>query len=108
MFISIAFFPHSEMVAKGEISKFWGMYAIISAVIFLSYSTIATFVTVKYHDEFGCFKVLGGGGCSLEESSMPAIILVSSVLLYCYGTNFYLSYLPILKGEHRFSWRMFV
>lgn len=53
-------------------------------------------------------QVLGGGGCSAEESSVPAILLVSSVLLYCYGTNFYLSYLPIIRGEHRFSWKMFV
>jgi hypothetical protein len=96
------------MVAKGERSNFWGRYAIISAITFLLYSTIGTFATVKFHDVYGCFKVLGGGGCSAEESSVPAMILLTSVLLYCYGTTFYLSYLPILRGEWRFSWRMFV
>lgn len=119
------------MVAKGESSTFWGKFVIISVVIFLSYAAIATLVTVKYHDIYGCFKVsaifcsllticifvnnekhtsqvLGGGGCSSEESSISAIILVSSVLIYCYGTNFYLSYLPILRGEQRFSWKIFV
>lgn len=97
-----------ELVAKGEKSSAWGWFVVVSALTFLCYSTIATFVTVKYHDVYGCFKILGGGGCSAEESSSPALILVSIILLYCYGINFYLSYWPILKGERRFSWRMFV
>lgn len=49
--------PTSEMVAKGETSVFWGRFVIISVVTFLSYATIATLVTVKYHDVYGCFKV---------------------------------------------------
>ena len=96
-----------EMVAKGETSTFWGKFVIGSAFTFLCYSTIATFVTVKYHDVYGCYKILGGGGCSAEESSTMALGLVSAILLYCYMTNFYLSYLPIVKGERRFSWGMF-
>lgn len=97
-----------ELVAKGEKSDFWGIYVIGSALIFLFYSTVVTFLSVRYHDVYGCMKLLGGGGCSADESSTMALGLVSAVLLYCYGTNFYLSYLPILKGEHKFSWKMFV
>mmetsp|Transcript_14450 Transcript_14450/g.31341 ORF Transcript_14450/g.31341 Transcript_14450/m.31341 type:complete len:689 (+) Transcript_14450:124-2190(+) len=97
-----------ELVAKGETSTFWGTYVICSALTFLCYSSIVTFITVKYHDLYGCMKILGGGGCSANESSAMALGLVSAILLYCYGTTFYLSYLPILKGEHKFSWRMFI
>lgn len=97
-----------ELVAKGEKSTFWGMYVIGSAFTFLCYSTFVTFVTVRYHDVYGCMKILGGGGCSADESSTMAMGLVSIILAYCYGTSFYLSYLPIVKGERRFSWGMFV
>lgn len=96
-----------ELVAKGETSAFWGNFVIFSALTFLCYSTITTFVTVKYHDVYGCMKVLGGGGCSADESSAMALGLVTCILAYCYGVNFYLSYLPILTGERRFSWAMF-
>ena len=96
-----------ELVAKGETSNFWGKFCILSALTFLCYSTIATFVTVKYHDVYGCMKVLGGGGCSADESSNMALGLVTCILAYCYGVNFYLSYLPIFTGERRFSWAMF-
>jgi hypothetical protein len=97
-----------EMVAKGEKSSFWGCFVIVSAFTFLSYSTFVTFVTVKYHDVYGCMKILGGGGCSGEESSTMAFGLVTVILLYCYGTNFYLLYWPIVVGERKFSWKMFV
>ena len=97
-----------EIVAKRETSKFWGLFVMGSAVTFLSYSTAVTFITVKYHDVYGCKKIFGGGGCSADESSGPALFLVSAILLYCYGTNFYLSYLPIVRGERKFTWRMFV
>ena len=96
-----------EIVAKGETSAFWGKFVIFSALTFLCYSTIATFVTVKYHDVYGCMKVLGGGGCSADESSSMALGLVTCILAYCYGVNFYLSYLPIVTGERKFSWAMF-
>jgi len=96
-----------ELVAKGESSVFWGNFVIFSALTFLCYATIATFVTVKYHDVYGCMKVLGGGGCSADESSTMALGLVTCILAYCYGVNFYLSYLPIFTGERRFSWAMF-
>mmetsp|Transcript_21966 Transcript_21966/g.46351 ORF Transcript_21966/g.46351 Transcript_21966/m.46351 type:complete len:696 (-) Transcript_21966:177-2264(-) len=97
-----------ELVAKGEKSTFWGFYCISSAFTFLCYSTFVTFVTVKYHDVYGCLKILGGGGCSADESSATAMALVVIILAYCYGTNFYLSFLPILKGEQKFSWQMFI
>lgn len=96
-----------EMVAKGEISSFWGSFVILSALTFLCYSTIVTFVTVKYHDVYGCMKVLGGGGCSADESSTMALGLVSCIFLYCYGVSFYLTYLPIFTGERSFSRSMF-
>jgi len=97
-----------ELVAKGETSNFWGKYVIGSAFTFLCYSTFVTLVTVRYHDVYGCMKILGGGGCSTDESSTMAFGLVSAILLYCYGTSFYLCYLPILKGEHIFSWKMYI
>jgi len=97
-----------ELVAKGERSTFWGIYVICSMFLFLCYSTFTTFVTVRYHDVYGCMKILGGGGCSADESSITAIGLVSAILLYCYGTSLYLSFWPIIRGDYKFSWRMFV
>lgn len=96
-----------ELVAKREESTFWGTFVIGSAFTFLCYSAFVTFITVKYHDVYGCLKVLGGGGCSADESSAFAFSLVAGALLFCYGTTSYLIYLPILKGEHKFSWSMF-
>mmetsp|Transcript_2587 Transcript_2587/g.3934 ORF Transcript_2587/g.3934 Transcript_2587/m.3934 type:complete len:687 (-) Transcript_2587:17-2077(-) len=96
-----------ELVAKGEKSSFWGSFVIFSALTFLCYSTLVTFVTVKYHDVYGCMKILGGGGCSADESSAMALGLVTCIFAFCYGVNFYLSYLPILTGERKFSWAMF-
>lgn len=50
---------------------------------------------------YGCFKIFGGTGCSADESPVPARFLVVVALLYCYVVNFYLSYLPILRGKKR-------
>ena len=50
---------------------------------------------------YGCFKIFGGTGCSANESPVPARFLVIAALLYCYVVNFYLSYLPILRGKKR-------
>jgi len=97
-----------ELVAKGERSAAWGKFVIISVTTFLVYSTFTTFVTVRYHETHGCLKILGGGGCDDDESSIPALCLVSFIFVYCYGTNFYLSYWPILKGDKSFSWSMFI
>ncbi|KAL7541915.1 LOW QUALITY PROTEIN: hypothetical protein ACHAWF_007051 [Thalassiosira exigua] len=97
-----------ELVAGGERSLMWGTFVIVSLLSFLCYSTFVTLVTVKYHDSLGCLKILGGGGCTEQESSIPALLLVSSILTYCYGTNFYLSYWPILKGDKKFQWSLFV
>lgn len=66
-----------ELVAKKEKSTFWGAYAMCSAFLFLCYSTFVTFITVRYHDVYGCMKVLGGGGCSADESGSAALALVS-------------------------------
>mmetsp|Transcript_16381 Transcript_16381/g.21993 ORF Transcript_16381/g.21993 Transcript_16381/m.21993 type:complete len:240 (+) Transcript_16381:263-982(+) len=97
-----------ELVARGEHSVFWGKFALYSAMIFLAYSTMVTFATVVLHDVYGCFKILGGAGCSAEESSFPAYVMVGCVLAYCYGVNFYLSYWPIVKKKKKFSWSMFL
>jgi len=97
-----------DLVALGEMSVFWGRFALISGAIFLIYSTIVTILTVLAHEEFGCYKILGGGGCTADESNIPAYFLVSSVLLYCYGINFYHTFLPILKGKRKFSISMFL
>mmetsp|Transcript_21843 Transcript_21843/g.46132 ORF Transcript_21843/g.46132 Transcript_21843/m.46132 type:complete len:411 (-) Transcript_21843:254-1486(-) len=97
-----------EIVSMGEKSPTCGKYVIYSLISFLCYSSIVTFVTVKYHDSYGCLKIFGGRGCTEHESSIPALFLVSSILAFCYGTNFFLSYWPILNGESEFSWTMFV
>ena len=96
-----------ELVAKGETSVFWGRFALLSALTFLLYSTVVTFLTVVAHDVYGCFKILGGGGCSADESPIPAYTMVVAVLSYSYGVNFVHSFWPILKGRERFRWDMF-
>ena len=59
-------------------------------------------------DTFGCYKILGGEGCSPNESSIPVYILIGVALFYCYGVNFYLSFLPIVKGQKKLSIDMFI
>jgi len=97
-----------ELVARGEKSTLWGAYVIGSVFAILAYSSVVTLVTVRYNDVYGCMKVLGGTGCSADESSVMALFFVVVILLYCYGTSFYLSYMPILTGERKFTWKMFV
>jgi len=97
-----------ELVAKGETSAFWAAFTLISGLIFLIYSTIVTFFTVAGADTYGCYKVLGGEGCTDDESSAAVYILIGIVFLYCYGVNFYLSFWPIITGREKFSFSMFV
>lgn len=97
-----------EIVESGETSTFWSYFSLISAFIFLVYSTVVTFMTVASADVYGCYKILGGGGCSADESSTPACILVGLAFLYCYGVNFTLSFLPIIRGKQKWSWSIFV
>lgn len=66
-------------------------------------SHLYIFAVVKY----GCLKILGGAGCSDDESSVPVYCLVGAVLVYCYSVNFYHTFLPILRGERKFSVGMF-
>ncbi|KAL3915634.1 MAG: hypothetical protein SGILL_005555, partial [Bacillariaceae sp.] len=47
-----------ELVAKGETSAFWAKFTIISAAVFLIYSTIITFFTVAGAEQYGCLKIL--------------------------------------------------
>jgi len=96
-----------ELVAKGETSSFWAKFTLISATIFLVYSTVTTFVTVGAADTLGCYKVLGGAGCSENESSIPVYFLMGIVFLYCYGISFYFTIWPIITGEKKFSFGMF-
>ena len=79
----------------------------ISGGIFLVYSTIITFMTVAGADTYGCLKILGGSGCTENESDIPVYLLIGVAFLYCYGLNFYFTFWPILKGETKFTWDMF-
>ena len=96
-----------DLVALGERSTAWGKFVILSVLVFMAYSTAVTFITVHDHETYGCYKVFGGRGCTEDESSIPALLLVLAGLLYCYGTNFVLTYLPILRGESELSLAMF-
>ena len=92
-----------ELVAKAETSIFWARFTVISLVVFLLYSTIVTFFTVAGEEEYGCYKVFGGEGCSEDESSVPVFILITIIFVYCYGVNFYHTFWPIVKGDERFD-----
>jgi len=97
----------AELLAKGETSTFWAKFTIWSAAIFLVYSTIVTFFTVGAADTLGCYKILGGNGCTDNESSIPVYFLIGIVFLYVYGVNFYFTFWPIIRGEKKFEWSMF-
>merc|ERR1712087_936917 len=73
-----------ELVAIGETSFSWGCFTVISGFIFLIYSTIATFLKVAKADTYGCYKILGGEGCSDGESNVPSYLLFFSTIIYCY------------------------
>lgn len=96
-----------ELVAKGETSSFWAKFTLISATVFLLYSSLVTFLTVAGADSVGCMKILGGTGCTDNESSIPVYVLISLVFLYCYGVNFYFTFWPILTGKEKFNFGMF-
>lgn len=98
----------AQAMMKEDIeSAFWAKFTIISASIFLVYSTIVTFLTVAGADTYGCLKILGGPGCTEDESSIPVYCLMGACFLYCYCVNFYHTFWPILKGEKKFTWSMF-
>jgi len=96
-----------ELVAKGETSAFWAKFTLISATVFLVYSSVVTFMTVAGAETFGCLKILGGPGCTEGESSVPVFVLIALVFLYCYGINFYFTFWPILRGREKFNFGMF-
>ena len=96
-----------QMIEEGEESPFWAAFTLISVLILLLYSTVAIFMTVAGEDTYGCYKVLGGKGCSENESSIPVYCLMGAVFLFCYGVNFYHSFWPCIKGEKKFSMSMF-
>jgi hypothetical protein len=96
-----------ELVAKGETSAFWAKFTLISAAIFLIYSTFVTFFAVGATETMGCSKILGGNGCTEDESSIPVYFLMGILFFYCYGLNFYFTFWPILTGREKFSFDMF-
>jgi len=96
-----------ELVTKGETSSFWAKFTLISATVFLVYSSLVTFMTVAGADSYGCMKILGGTGCSENESSIPVYVLIAMVFLYCYGVNFYFTFWPILTRRKKFHCGMF-
>jgi hypothetical protein len=96
-----------ELVAKGETSTFWAKFTLTSASIFLIYSTFVTFIAVGASETMGCSKILGGNGCTEDESSIPVYFLMGILFLYCYGLNFYFTFWPILTGREKFSFDMF-
>jgi hypothetical protein len=96
-----------KLVKMGESSAFWAKFTLISGGIFLVYSTCITFFTVAGAETYGCLKILGGAGCTEDESSIPVYLLLIGTFAYCYGINFYFTFWPILKGEKKFSFSMF-
>ncbi|KAL7529734.1 hypothetical protein ACHAWF_008284 [Thalassiosira exigua] len=84
----------NKMMEEGEESVFWSVFTIISVLIFMVYSTIVTFMTVAGGDAYSCFKVLGGAGCSENESSVGVTFLICACFAYCYGVNFYHTFWP--------------
>lgn len=70
-----------ELVARGEKSLFWAKFTLWSVLIFLVYSSVVTFMTVAGADRFGCYKILGGTGCTENESSIPVYVLMGLIFL---------------------------
>jgi hypothetical protein len=96
-----------ELIQKGEESPFWAKFTLITGFAFLIYSTCITFLTVAGADTYGCFKILGGGGCTENESDIPVYFLIGIPFLYCYGLNFYFTFWPVITGKTKFSLSMF-
>jgi len=96
-----------ELMARGETSFYWGLFTMISGFVFIIYSTVATFLKVAKAETYGCYKILGGEGCSDGESSVPTYLLVFSALFYCYSVNFYLTFWPIIIGQKSWSFSIF-
>ena len=89
-----------KLVQEGGTSYFWACVTLTSVVFFLFYSTFVTFVTVAGANTYGCYKVLGGTGCTSHESSIPVYILVGCTFLYCYGLIFYFVCLPWIQKRN--------
>merc|ERR1711879_974448 len=95
------------LMMSGETSKFWAIFALCSGLTFLIYSTCVIFLTVAAQDTVGCYKILGGAGCTEDESSIPTYILMGIVFLFCYGVNFYFTFLPVIQGKRAWTWSQF-
>jgi len=96
-----------ELIVTSEPSTFWGVFSIASYLVFLSYSTVITGMTVA-GDDYGCYKIVGGEGCTEDESDIPVYCLFFGALFYLYSLIFYHCYWPVLQGRERFSFSMFV
>ena len=96
-----------ELVESGEESPFWAKFTLITGFCFLAYSTAITFLTVAGAETYGCMKILGGAGCTEDESSMPVYVLMGIAFLYCYGLNFYFTFWPAITGKKKLTWSMF-
>jgi hypothetical protein len=89
-----------ELVREGGDSSFWGKFGIFSGLVFLIYASIVSWITVA-DPEIGCLRILGGRGCE-GASAVGAkvdyafsIVLMASVLLYCYG----IIYIFTIRGK---------
>jgi len=96
-----------DLLKSGESSAFWAKFTLISGAIFLLYSTVITFMTVAGAETYGCLKILGGAGCTEDESSIPVYCLLGAAFAYCYGLNFYFTFWPIVRGKEKFDWTKF-
>ena len=72
-----------------------------------TFPSLSKKATVAGGDTYGCLKILGGPGCTEDESSIPVYYLMGAVFLCCYSVNFIHTFWPILKGEKKFKWSMF-
>jgi len=110
--ISLPLLPRQKresraLMQSGETSSFWASFTMLTGLGFLIYSSCVTILTVLGAEKYGCYKVLGGEGCTFDESSVPTYILLGVVFLYCYGVSFVLIFLPIIQGKKKFSMGMF-
>ena len=96
-----------ELVKQGDESAGWAIFTLVTGGLFLIYSTCITFFTVAGAEKYGCYKVLGGSGCTEDESDIPVYLLIGIAGLYCYGLNFYFTFWPIICGREKFSIGMF-
>lgn len=101
-------FPRQRKEAKeksdrNETSRLWLIFLLVATGLTLVFTTLRAWGPVILPDNITCMRILGGIGCSEDESMIPLYLKFFVVLGFCYGVPTALVYVPIITGKQKFK-----